>query len=293
MSARPAFRHPLVQSVSRSGSVSPAISAARTAPPLAPGMSVTTRVSFTFPSSSVFCSRCAYRATSATSCLGVRVRSRSSSIGDGGHEAARNQPMRQQIGGPGGPGRILLVALAARNIPDVLRVGEHQRERRFVFEDVPHRLPVHAVSLHGHLCPAGFGQPCRQCEQARRRGPQTRGARSLPRGWPPPARNAVTWRECTSNPAHRGCNFHPSSLVRKGAGVESARANSTGRTHRTNPVSQYGVLAGLPVQLRHGSRHQYGNRPLRQRPALHRILHPPAIAVPVAGCPVRAAGLRR
>ena len=83
------------------------------------------------------------------------------------HEAAPNQPVRQQVGDPG---RVLPVALAARNVPDVLRVGEHQRQRRFVFEDVPHWLPVHAGRLHRHVRAAGLGQPGRQCEQTRRRG---------------------------------------------------------------------------------------------------------------------------
>ena len=83
------------------------------------------------------------------------------------HEAALNQPVRQQVGDPG---RVLLVALAARNIPDMPCVGEHQRQRLFVSEDVPHRLPVHAGRLHGHVRAAGLGQPRRQFEQARRRG---------------------------------------------------------------------------------------------------------------------------
>jgi hypothetical protein len=46
--------------------------------------------------------------------------------------------VRQQVGDPG---RVLLVALPAWNIPDMPRVGEHQRQRLFVSEDVPHRLP--------------------------------------------------------------------------------------------------------------------------------------------------------
>ena len=84
MSARSAFRRPLVQSANRSGSVCPAMSAARIARPLTPRMSLATRVSFTFASSSVFCRRRVCRAISRTSCLRVRVRSRSSWIGAGG-----------------------------------------------------------------------------------------------------------------------------------------------------------------------------------------------------------------
>ena len=51
------------------------------------------------------------------------------------------------------------------NVADVLRVGEHQRERGFVFEDVPHRLPVHAGRLHRHVRGARLGQPSRQFER--------------------------------------------------------------------------------------------------------------------------------
>ena len=92
MSARLAFTRTLVQSANRSGSVSPAMSAARIARPLTPRMSVTTRVSFTFASSSVFCKRCVCRAISRTSCLRVRVRSRNSWIGAGGTKLPRISP---------------------------------------------------------------------------------------------------------------------------------------------------------------------------------------------------------
>ena len=119
------------------------------------------------------------------------------------HEAAPNQPVRQQVGNPG---RVLPVALAARNVADVLRVGEHERERGFVFEDVPHRLPVHAGRLHRHVRAAGLGQPGRQFEQARRCGrklpmlgrDRAAGRRAHART------HAFTCREWTSNPAHRG-----------------------------------------------------------------------------------------
>ena len=83
------------------------------------------------------------------------------------HEAALNQPVGQQVGDPG---RVLLVALAARNIPDTPRVGEHQRQRLFVYEDVPHRPPVHTGRLHGYVRAAGLSQPRRQFDQACRRG---------------------------------------------------------------------------------------------------------------------------
>jgi hypothetical protein len=52
------------------------------------------------------------------------------------HKAALNQSMRQQIGDPG---RVVHVALAARNIANVHRVGQDQRE--VAFQHVPHGLP--------------------------------------------------------------------------------------------------------------------------------------------------------
>ena len=71
--------------------------AARIARPLTPRMSLTTRVSFTFASSSVFCSRSVCRATSPTSCLRVRVRSRNSWIGAGSTKLPRISPCANRV----------------------------------------------------------------------------------------------------------------------------------------------------------------------------------------------------
>ena len=154
------------------------------------------------------------------------------------HEAAPNQPVRQQVGDPR---RVLPVALAARNVPDVLRVGQHQRQRRFVFEDVPHRLPVHAGRLHRHVRAAGLGQPGHQCEQPRRRG------RELPSGPPRCAR-----RRSAPRVAHRACKTSIRHLLTQG-GWHGVRRYGIYKTRSPGePASQYGVLAGLRAKLVYG-----------------------------------------
>ena len=58
-------------------------------------MSLITSVSFTLASSRVFCMRCVWRVISRTTCLRVRVRSRSSWMGAGGTNIAK--PWRREI----------------------------------------------------------------------------------------------------------------------------------------------------------------------------------------------------
>ena len=87
-------------SANRSGSVSPAMSAARIARPLTPRMSVSTHVSFTFASSSVFCRRCVCRAISPNQLLAGSRQVAQFLDRSRRHEAAPNQPVRQQVGDP-------------------------------------------------------------------------------------------------------------------------------------------------------------------------------------------------
>ena len=231
MSARSAFRRPVVQSASRSGSVSPAMSAARIARPLTPRMSVTTCVNFTFASSSVFCRRCVCRVISRTSCLRVRVRSRSSWSGP----AARSCPesARAPTGRRSRPRRS---GRAARNVPVCCARREHQRERLFVFEDVPHRLPVHAGRLHRHVRAARLGQPGRQFGR-----PAVVVANSRCSVGPAAMRtHAFTHREWTSAERRTGA---ASSLRQARALAGVRRSKSRARSPEESPVSQYGVLA--------------------------------------------------
>ena len=135
-------RHPTVQRVDqlacerlepsrvrlgqRSGSVSPAIRALQHRPAaLAEQVADRLLVSFTFASSenSSATAACA-DAVSRTSCVRVRVRSRRSWIGAGGTKLLPDQPHGQQIRDPL---RVLHVALASGDVPDVLRIGQHQR----------------------------------------------------------------------------------------------------------------------------------------------------------------------
>jgi len=59
------------------------------------------------------------------------------------------------------------IALAARHVANLHRVGQDQRD--LALEDVPDRLPVDARRLHRDMGAAMLGQPIRQREQLGRR----------------------------------------------------------------------------------------------------------------------------
>ncbi len=65
-----------------------------------------------------------------------------------GHEAGPDQPMRHQIGQPGG---VVHVRLAPRHVLDMGGVGQHQFELA-IGENMPDRLPVDARGLHAAMC---------------------------------------------------------------------------------------------------------------------------------------------
>ena len=75
-----------------------------------------------------------------------------------GHEAAADQPMRQQIGQPGS---VVHVGLAARHVLDMCGVGQRQREIA-IAQDVPDRLPIDPGRLHHDVRAAFRRQPLRQ-----------------------------------------------------------------------------------------------------------------------------------
>jgi hypothetical protein len=93
---------------------------------------------------------------SRVSCLLVRVRSRTSWMGWGWHEAPPDQTMRQQVGNPG---RIVGVALATGH-----GIGQDLLEP--TFQDMPHGLPVDTCGLHRHIGAPGLLQPIRELNQA-------------------------------------------------------------------------------------------------------------------------------
>ena len=249
ISARSAFKRPVVQSASRSGSVSPAISADRIRPAAGAqdvadhARQLHVRVFERLLHAQGVPCDLTHQLLAGSRQVAQRL--------DRGrrHEAAFNQPVRQQVGDPR---RVLPVALAAWNVADVLRVGEQQLERLCVFEDVPHRLPVHAGRLHRHVRAAGLGQPRRQLEQPRRCGRKLLMlGRGLPTGGDAHAR--VHAPRVDIQPGAPGIHdLHPSPPVSRSAGVESASTESGRRAYRPEPVSQYGVLAGLRVKLRYG-----------------------------------------
>ena len=80
------------------------------------------------------------------------------------HEAAAQQPMRQQIRQPH---RIVHVALTAGDIAHVRRIREDELVGRR--EHVPHRLPVHARRFHRDVRAPTGAQPISEREQARGR----------------------------------------------------------------------------------------------------------------------------
>jgi len=77
-----------------------------------------------------------------------------------GHEARTDQPVRQQVRDPGG---IVHVGLASGDVTDVLGVGEHQL--KVLFQQMPHRLPVHPRGFHRHMGHAVAPQPLIELEQ--------------------------------------------------------------------------------------------------------------------------------
>ena len=77
----------------------------------------------------------------------------------GGHEAAAQQAVLEQLGQPGG---VTHVGLAPGQDLDVAGVDQQQLEAPLL-EDVPDRLPVLAGRLHHDLGDALGGQPLGEC----------------------------------------------------------------------------------------------------------------------------------
>jgi hypothetical protein len=106
-----------------------------------------------------------YAGISRTSCLRVRVGSQEFLDRRRRNEAAADEPVRQQIGYPH---RVVHVGLATWDVPDVLRVRQHELET--LFQDMPDRFPVDAGGLHGNVCAGMRRQPVRQRQEAARGG---------------------------------------------------------------------------------------------------------------------------
>ncbi len=78
----------------------------------------------------------------------------------GRHEVGLQQP---GLGELAQPRRVGQVGLAARDLLDVTRVDQHQRE--VVLEQMPDRLPIHAGRFHHDLTDPVRGQPVAQSQQ--------------------------------------------------------------------------------------------------------------------------------
>jgi hypothetical protein len=77
------------------------------------------------------------------------------------HKAAADQPMRHQIGQPGG---IVDIGLASRDVLNVPGIGQYQGKIA-VAQNVPNRLPVDPGCLHRHVRDPLAGQPFRQSQE--------------------------------------------------------------------------------------------------------------------------------
>lgn len=85
---------------------------------------------------------------------------------DGRDEAPADQAVGQKVCEPDGVGN---VGLAAREIPDLLGIGQDELHGRF--QHVPDRLPVDARGFHGRVRHILSYQPVRKCQESfRRRG---------------------------------------------------------------------------------------------------------------------------
>ena len=199
MVGRAALRRPRARSASRSGSCSPAINASRIARPLTPRMSLTTVVSFRLASSRTFWSRSVCWAISRTSCLRVRVRSRSSWIGAGGTKLLRIRPCASRS------------AIQVASLTSLLRPGIW---RRCI------ALASTSSNWPSRTCQTGFQKTPvdsiatwvipRPASQSARASSSRVVVPNVRTSWviaPATARRAqattVFW--CTSRPAHRGC----------------------------------------------------------------------------------------
>ena len=132
--------------------------------------------------------------------------------------------------------------------------------------------PRHRRAKINATCPEPPTNPANRCPASAGNRPRRR----LPPR--PPPRSAASHQPATpgASPASRR-QTPPSS--RRAARRTHPLRNSGVRRYEIywarspdKSASQYGVLAGLPVQLRHELSAPVRNRPLCQRPALHRIL---------------------
>src|SRR6266849_7768068 len=136
-------------------------------------------------------------------------------------EATPDEPQRQQVGDPR---RIVLVALPTRDIADVHRIG--QDERQVIFEHMPHGLPVDAGRFHRDMGALVGRQPLGQLQQPA----GGRRDRAVLIGHRRARRDAHTRdngrRVDIQTSAARIQHLHQPPPFRSGAGVESPDAKS-------------------------------------------------------------------
>ncbi|MCY1533178.1 hypothetical protein D9M68_684910 [compost metagenome] len=192
------------------------------------------------------------------------------------HEARSDQAVGEQIGNPH---RVVDVGLAAGHVADVLGVGQHQLE--VALEDVPHRLPVHAGGFHGHVGAAVQRQPVGQRQQAG--GGAVETAHFVMHGRGDAAHTGHDGVLVHVQPGTAGIeHLHGASCQSQWQRQQPSSSKSTRRALECcHPWSQFGVLAGLRVQLLNGLGAPSTSRP-RCRYQTPSYAHPIAMHGPQA-----------
>ena len=166
------------------------------------------------------------------------------------HEAAPNQPVRQQVRDPG---RIVPVALAARTFRICwalasTSVNDSSRMCHTGFQYTPVASIATCVQPASVRHAASSSRPAVVVANSRCSVVTVRPAATRTQ--------AFTRREWTSNPAHRGYKTSIRHLLLdKGAGVESAGTKSTGRAHRAIRCRNTGCSRDSGSNYPTGSRH--------------------------------------
>ena len=164
-----------------------------------------------------------------------------------GHEARPDQPMRHQIGQPGG---VVYVRLAPRHVLDMGGVGQHQLKLA-VRQNMPDRLPVDARRFHGGMRTTRRRKPVRQGHQLlgrRLEGPDIGRYRAMHH-----VTNAGYHRVLMhiQTSAMRVQNFHRSSLCAAAWNPRSAKSDR----HAPGLSPARGIIwgaQGFRVRLRNG-----------------------------------------
>src|SRR4030095_6673121 len=164
----------------------------------------------------------------------------------GREEAGADQAMGEKVGDPH---RVVHVGLSTRHVADVLSVRQNELET--LLEQVPHGLPVDTRRLHRDVRYAVRSEALREREQlascrSERANLSVRGFRGAPDAGDDGV--LVDVKAC----APRVENIHDGSSLSKRREESSSSKSSSRAPGSCDPWPQFGVLAGLRVQLLNG-----------------------------------------